>query len=152
MLSLALIVGRLTVRMESLLFSKTVLPSSLTAWSNSFICGSLLLPILLAGQGFLLLLIPILSIFLIPELTNIFTLSSLTLVNSGTLFLCLFFHLSMTWTLSKEECQEISHVKLELHPLPLFLLLFSVQCLATSEIFFNLPYIPDYEDEIFCQV
>ena len=27
----------------------------------------------------------------------------LTLVNSGTFFLCLFFHLPMTWTLSKEK-------------------------------------------------
>ena len=43
-----------------------------------------------------LLLIPILSIFLMQELTSIFTLSSLTLVNSGTLFYCLFFHLPMT--------------------------------------------------------
>ena len=39
--SLALILGRLTVWMESLLlFSKTVLPNSLTAWSNSFVCLS----------------------------------------------------------------------------------------------------------------
>ena len=50
----------------------------------------------LAAHGFLLLRIPILSIFLMQELTSIFTLSSLTLVNSGTLFLCLFFHLSIT--------------------------------------------------------
>ena len=50
----------------------------------------------LAAQDFLLLLILILSIFLMQELTSIFTLSSLTLVNSGTLFLCLFFHLPMT--------------------------------------------------------
>ena len=40
-LSLALIHGRLTVRMESLLlFSKTVLQSLLTTWSNSFVCVS----------------------------------------------------------------------------------------------------------------
>ena len=38
----------------------------------------------------------ILSIFLMQELTSIFTLSSLTLVNSGTRFLYLFFHLPMT--------------------------------------------------------
>ena len=39
--SLALILERLTVQMESLLlFSKTVLPDSLTAWSNSFVCVS----------------------------------------------------------------------------------------------------------------
>ena len=45
----------------------------------------------IAAQDFLLFLIPILSIFLMQELISIFTLSSLTLVNSGTLF-----HLSMT--------------------------------------------------------
>ena len=50
----------------------------------------------LAAQDFLLLFIFILSIYLMQELTNIFTLSSLTLVNSGTLFPCLFFHLPMT--------------------------------------------------------
>ena len=50
----------------------------------------------LAAQSFLLLLIPILSISLMQELTTIFNLSSLTLVNSGTLFLCLLFHLPMT--------------------------------------------------------
>ena len=49
----------------------------------------------LAAQDFLLLLIPILSNFLMQELTSIFTLSSLTLGNSGTLFLCLFFHQPM---------------------------------------------------------
>ena len=39
--SLALILRRLTVWMESLLlFSKNVLPNSLTAWSNSFVCVS----------------------------------------------------------------------------------------------------------------
>ena len=38
--SLALILGSFTVRMESLLLfkKKTVLPSSLLAWSNSFVC------------------------------------------------------------------------------------------------------------------
>ena len=47
--SLALILRRLMVRMEShLWFSKTVLPSLLPAWSHSFVCVSLLLPILLA--------------------------------------------------------------------------------------------------------
>ena len=49
----------------------------------------------LTAQGFLLS-IPILSIFLMQELTSIFTLSSLTLVNFGTFFLCLFFHLPTT--------------------------------------------------------
>ena len=48
MSSLALIIRRLTVRRESiLLFSKTVLPNSLPAWSNSFVCVTLFLPILL---------------------------------------------------------------------------------------------------------
>ena len=42
----------------------------------------------LSAQGFLLLLIPILSIFLMQELTSIFILSSLTLVNFETLFVC----------------------------------------------------------------
>ena len=46
----------------------------------------------LAAQDFLLLLILIMSIFLMKELTRIFTLSSIILVNAGTLFLCLFFH------------------------------------------------------------
>ena len=51
MTSLALILGRLTIRMESLLlFSKTVLPNSVPAWSNYFVCVSLLLPIYLAGS------------------------------------------------------------------------------------------------------
>ena len=48
-----------------------------------------------ATQDFLLLLIPILSIFLMQELTSSFILSSLTLVNSENLFLCLFIHLPM---------------------------------------------------------
>ena len=47
----------------------------------------------LAAHDFLLLLIPILSIYLMQEFISIFTLASLTLVNSGTLFICLFFHL-----------------------------------------------------------
>ena len=50
----------------------------------------------LVAQGFLLLLVSIISISLMQELTSIFTLLYLTLTNSGTLFLCLFFHLAMT--------------------------------------------------------
>ena len=50
----------------------------------------------LVAQHFLLLLILILLIYLMQELTSIFTLSSITLVNSETLFLSLFFHLTMT--------------------------------------------------------
>ena len=48
-----------------------------------------------------------------------------TLVNSGVLFLCLFFNFLMTWILSKEECQDTSNVKMDLHPLLLFRLLSS---------------------------
>ena len=69
----------------------------------------------LAAQDYLLLLILILSTFLMQELTSIFTLSSLTLVNSGTLFLCLFFHLHMT----KEECQNTFFHPLLVAPLGL---------------------------------
>ena len=50
----------------------------------------------LAAQDFLLLHIFILTIYLMKELNSIFTLSSITLANSETLFLCLFFHLPMT--------------------------------------------------------
>lgn len=49
-----------------------------------------------AAHDFLLLLIPILSKFLMQELTTIFVLSSLLLVNCGTTFLCLYFLLLMT--------------------------------------------------------
>ena len=70
----------------------------------------------LAAQDFLFLLFPILSIFLMKELTSIFTLSFLILVNSGTHFLCL----------SKLDCAPIS----------IFLLLSSLQGLAKSGIFF----------------
>ena len=47
----------------------------------------------LTAENILLLLIPILSIFLMEKLTSIFTLWSLTLVNSENLFLSLFFQL-----------------------------------------------------------
>ena len=47
----------------------------------------------------------------------------------------LFFHLPMTWILSKEEYQDTSNAKLDLHALLLFLLLSSLQGLATSGIF-----------------
>ena len=46
----------------------------------------------------------------------------------------------MTWTFSKEECQNTFHAKLDLHPLPLFLLLSSL-CTGsgnTRDFFFNL--------------
>ena len=49
--SLAMILGRLSSQMESLLlFSKTLLPNSLPAWSNAFAYVSLLLPIILAAS------------------------------------------------------------------------------------------------------
>ena len=50
----------------------------------------------LVAHNFLLVLIPILSTSLIQERTSIFTLSSLLLVNSGTLYLNLYFHLPTT--------------------------------------------------------
>ena len=62
-------------------------------------------------------------------------------VNSVILFLCLFFHLPMTWTLSIEEFQDTSHTKLNLQPLPLFLLLSSLQGLVTSWVFFLVYFI-----------
>ena len=48
------------------------------------------------------------------ELTSIFTLSSLTLVNSGTPYLNLYFHLPTTWTLSKEGYQDTCLPKFDL--------------------------------------
>ena len=58
--------------------------------TNSHVQRMCIIIYCLAAQNFLLLLILILSIFLMQELISIFTLSSLTLVNSGTLFLCFF--------------------------------------------------------------
>merc|ERR1712035_157588 len=55
---------------------------------------------------------PFLSNSLMQELTSIFIPSSLSLVNSGTLFLNLYFHLPTTQTPSKEECQDTSSPKL----------------------------------------
>ena len=60
------------------------------------------------------------------------------MVNSETLFLCLFFHLPMNWTLSRKECRDTSNAKLDIKPLLLFLLLSSVQGLVTRGICFNL--------------
>ena len=75
----------------------------------------------LAAQDFLLSLIPILSTSLMQELTSIFILSSLLLVNSGTLYLILFSHLPTTWTLLKEEYQDTCTAKLsDLLLLPAF--------------------------------
>ena len=57
-------------------------------------------------------LIPILSTSLMQELTSIFILSSLLLVNSRTLCLILYFLLPMTCTLLKEEYQDTCLTKL----------------------------------------
>ena len=95
----------------------------------------------LTAQNFLLFLILILSIYLMQKLNSIFTLSSLTLVNSGNPFLCLFFHLPMTYALSKEECQDTSHTKLDFLPISIFLLLSSLQGLATNGNFFYTSFI-----------
>merc|ERR1711980_29761 len=66
----------------------------------------------LAAPDFLLTLTPFLSNSLMQELTSIFIPSSLSLVNSGSLFLNLYFHLPRTYTPSKEECQGTSSPKL----------------------------------------
>ena len=50
----------------------------------------------LIAQGFLFFLIPMLYIFLMQELTSIFTLSFHILVTSRALCYCMFFHLPMT--------------------------------------------------------
>ena len=83
-----------------------------------------------ATQDFLLLFILILSIYLMQELTSIFTLSSLTFANSGTLLLCLLVHLPM-----KEECQGTLTVNWTSTPAS-FLLLSFLQGVASSGIFF----------------
>ena len=66
----------------------------------------------LAAHDYLLPLIPILSTHLMHELTNIFNLSSLLLVNSGTLYLNLYFHLPTTWTHLREEYQDACYPNL----------------------------------------
>merc|ERR1712035_24925 len=62
----------------------------------------------LIAPDFQLTLTPFLFNSLMQELTSIFILSFLSLVNSGTLFLNLYFHLPTTYTPSKEECQGTS--------------------------------------------
>ena len=57
----------------------------------------------LAAQDLLLPFTPILSTSLMQELTSILSLSSFSLVSSGTLSLLLYFHLSMTWTFSRRR-------------------------------------------------
>ena len=47
------------------------------------------------------------------ELTSILSISSLSLVNSGTLLLLLYFHLPMTWTVSRERYQDTYPILLE---------------------------------------
>ena len=60
----------------------------------------------LAAQDLPLPLTPILSNSLMQVLTSILSLSSLSLVNSGTLSLLLYFHLPMIWTVSRERYQD----------------------------------------------
>ena len=61
-----------------------------------------------AAPDFLLILIPILSNSLMQESTSIFILSFLLLVDSGTLYLNLYFLLSTTYLPSKDEYQATS--------------------------------------------
>ena len=66
-----------------------------------------------AAHIFLLTLISILSTRLMQELTSIFTLFSLLLVNSRTLYLNLYFHLTTTWTHLRDLSRKCSctHVR-----------------------------------------
>ena len=97
--SLFLIAAMLPLlRSFTAIFMLTALLISLTAcvpWSRG-----------LAAQDLPLPLTPILSTSLMQELTSILSLSSLSLVNSGTLSLLLYFHLPMTWTLSRGRYQD----------------------------------------------
>ena len=90
----------------------------------------------LAAQDFLLTLILILSILLTQELTSIFTPSSLSLVNSGTLFLDLFSHFPTTWLLSREEYQDTLQTKLAILLISLQLLWGVAHCSGLFVTFF----------------
>ncbi len=94
----------------------------------------------LAVHAFLLMLILLLFKSLMSELTGIFTLSSLLLVNSGTIFLCLYFLLPTTLTLWRGEFQDTSSSEIDL----CFLLLLFIFIEAASSVlffvlFFSLP-------------
>lgn len=66
-------------------------------------------------HNFLLKLIPLLSKFLTHQLSSVLTLSCLMLVNSGTNFLHLYFHLPTTWSLvSRVGDQDISPPEINL--------------------------------------
>ena len=85
----------LTDCLDFLIYRRNVVSLSSTAIFMSTALLNLLTAFIppcrgLATQDFLLLLIPILTIYLMQELTRIFTLLSLILVNSGTLFHCVF--------------------------------------------------------------
>ena len=73
---------------STVIFMLTTLLNLLTACLPPF-CS-------LAAHDFPLTIIPILSTSLMQELTSIFNLSSLNLVNSETLYLNLYFHLPTT--------------------------------------------------------
>ena len=88
-----------------------------------------------AAQGFLFPLIPILFIFLMQELTSILTLSFLTLVNSETLFLCLFFPPAYDKLFQKRSVKIL--LTLNWTSMLQFLMLFSLQGLVISGIFFS---------------
>ena len=129
-----------TAMLHLYLFSTAIF--MLTALLNLLLTACLLPSRGLAAQDFLLLIL-ILSIYLMQELTSIFTPSSLTLVNSGTLFLCLFQCFSTCLWLKlfqkrSVKTEDTSHTKLDLTPMSIFLLLSSLQDLATSGIFFIL--------------
>ena len=90
----------------TVIFMVTALLNLLTACFPPSPCGP-------AAQGFPLTLIPILSNYLMQELTSFFIPSSPPLVNSGTLFLNLYFPLPMTCTPLREVYQDIYNCKLD---------------------------------------
>ena len=97
--SLSLIAAMLHLLLFSTaIFMLTALLILLTACLPSFFG--------LAALDFPLSLTPILSKSLMQELTSILNLSSLSLVNSGTPYLPLFFQLPMTWTYSRGRFQD----------------------------------------------
>ncbi len=91
----------------------------------------------LAVHAFLHKLTPILFKPLMQEWTSTFTLSSLSLVNSGTPFLPLYFLLSTTWIPPRGEYQDTSATEIDL---PLWLPLFKEQRVAGF--FFLVCFLP----------
>ena len=116
------------------IFMLTALMNLLTAILN--LSGGL------AAQECLLLFIPILSMFSMQELTIIFTFSSLTLVNSRILCLCLCFHLPMTWNLQKRSAKTLLILNWTFTPYLNFSYCSLYMVWRQAEIFFTEIYCP----------